>query len=208
MQEHLHQESYARSCREIEKLKRCCHEEGNFSPKKQRKLENFLTQHDQESRTVSLFSCDPDLPSTHVSTFFIKLLLPRVREKPSREVGMLRNTREKMRYLGNVFDRQHARRDPGAFHNDSRILSTSLAVLRTEGIENSGCEEQLQSIPSLCFSVRARRKVSGRHLSLMSMTDHAVGIGTCTLSMTLPSDLPSEVHLQNSLNRKNFRAVS
>ena len=34
---------------------------------------------------------------------------------PSREVGMLRNTRVNMSIPGNVFDRQHARRDPEEF---------------------------------------------------------------------------------------------
>ena len=33
----------------------------------------------------------------------------------------------------------------------------------------------------------------------MSMTNHALGIGTCTQSMTIPSYLPSEMHLQDSL---------
>ena len=80
MKDHLHQESYARSCREIEELKRCCYEEG-LKKKKKRRLEDFLTQHDQESRTVSLFFYDPDLLSSYdIPTFFIKLLLPRVQE--------------------------------------------------------------------------------------------------------------------------------
>ena len=84
------------------------------------------------------------------------LITPR---KPSRDVGMPRNTRENMNIPGNVFDRQHARRDPDELHNDSRNLSMSLASLRTEGIENSGSEEPLQSILLPCFSVRARRKL-------------------------------------------------
>ena len=52
MKNRLHQESNARSCREIEDLKRhCCQEENT---EKQQRLEEFPTQHDQESRTVSL----------------------------------------------------------------------------------------------------------------------------------------------------------
>ena len=44
--------------------------------KKPRRLEEILTQHDQESRTVSLFFYDPDLLSSYdVPTFLIKLLL-------------------------------------------------------------------------------------------------------------------------------------
>ena len=77
--------------------------------------------------------------------------------KRSREVGMPRNTREDMSIPGNVFDCQHIRRDPDELHNDSRNLATSLAILRKEGIENSGSAEPLQSILLPCFSVRAKR---------------------------------------------------
>ena len=71
---------------------------------------------------------------------------------------MLRNTREDMSIPGNVFDRQHAQRDADELHNGSRNLAISLAILRTEGIENGGSEEPLQSILLPCFSVRTRRK--------------------------------------------------
>ena len=60
---------------------------------------------------------------------------------------------------GNVFDCQHARRDPDELHNDSRHLATSSAILKTEGIEKSESEEPLQSIPLPCCSARARKKV-------------------------------------------------
>ena len=53
-------------------------------------------------------------------------------------------------------------------------------ILRKEGIENSGSEEPLQSIPLPCFSERARRKSLDDKISLMSMTTHALGIRTCT----------------------------
>ena len=39
--------------------------------------------------------------------FLVKIQLSRSR-KPSREFGMLRNTRENMSIPGHVFDRQHA----------------------------------------------------------------------------------------------------
>ena len=116
-------------------------------------MEEILTQHDQESRTVSLFLYDPDSPSSFaLPTFLIKLLLLRVQES----LGMPRNTRENMSIPGNVFDRQHARRDPEELHNVSRNLAISLAILRTEGIEKSGSEEPLQSILLPCFSRKAR----------------------------------------------------
>ena len=52
MKDHLHKECYARSCREFEELKRrCCQEENEVT---QQKMHEYSTQHDQESRTVSL----------------------------------------------------------------------------------------------------------------------------------------------------------
>ena len=42
---------------------------------------------------------------------------------------------------------------------------------------------------------------------LVSMTNHAAGIGTCTRSgMTIPRYPSSEMHLGNSLTVRNFRA--
>ena len=64
-----------------------------------------------------------------------------------------------MSIFGNVFARQHARRDPDEVQNDSRHLSTSLAILRREGIDKSGSEEPLQSILLPCFSRKAKEKV-------------------------------------------------
>ena len=43
-------------------------------------------------------------------------------------------------------------------NNDSRNLTTSVAILRKEGIENSGSEEPLQSILLLNFSRKAIEK--------------------------------------------------
>ena len=130
----------------IEELKRSgCQEK---ITEKQWRLEGFPAQHDQESRTVSLFFYDPDLLSS-----YDEALVTSSSRKPSREVGMLRK-HENMSIPGNVFDRQHAQRDSDELHNDPRNLATS-----TEGIEHSGSEEPLQSIPLLCFSVRARRKI-------------------------------------------------
>ena len=67
-----------------------------------------------------------------------------------------------MSILGNVFDCQHARRDHEELHNDSRNLKTSLAILRTEGIEKSESEEPLQSIPLPCYSVRASKSLDSK----------------------------------------------
>ena len=48
--------------------------------------------------------------------------------KPSLEVGMPRNTRENTSIPGNVFDRQHAQRDPEELHNNSRNWATPSGI--------------------------------------------------------------------------------
>ena len=48
--------------------------------------------------------------------------------------------------------------------------------------------------------------MSRRQTSLMSMTNHAVGIGTCTQSMMIPSYLPSEMHLQKFPDQTEFQS--
>ena len=174
---HLHKECYARVCQEIEELKRRCNHEENAA--KERKLEEFVAQQDQESRTVNLLRDqvrrlqdrlefiedsrifqDPDSPSSsgsadvthqaHVSSSSIK---------PSRETRTPRITRADMSIPGDVIDCQPARRDPHELHDISKNLATSSGIPRKEGIEKSGSEEPLQSMPSPCFQVRARKKV-------------------------------------------------
>ena len=139
----------------------------------------IFTQPDQESRTASRLRdqvqrlpellvyiedskifYDPDSLSSYDSACVShQALITSSSRKPSRDIAMLRNTREDMSFPGNVFECQHARRDPDELHNDSRNLATTSAILRTEGIEKSGSEEPLQSIPISCFSKRARQKV-------------------------------------------------
>ena len=61
-------------------------------------------------------------------------------------------------------------------------------IQRRKGIEKSGTEEPLQPIPLPCFSVKAREKGLDDRNCLMSMTNHAAGIGTCNQSsMTIPN---------------------
>ena len=112
-------------------------------------------------------------------------------------------------YSRKRFDLQHAQRDSDELHNDSRTLAISLAILRTEGIENS---EERKTIAINTFTLlfnKKKEKKSRRQISLMSMAHHAVGIETCSQSMTFPSYLSSERHLQNFLVRtENFRAGS
>ena len=109
---------------------------------------------------MSLFFYDPDLLSSYDSTYVPhQALITSSSRKPSREVGMLRNTRENMSITGNVFLIVNMLDEILMNYTiDSRNLAISLAILRTEGIENSGSEEPLQSIPLPCLPVRARRK--------------------------------------------------
>ena len=130
---------------------------------------------------------DLDSPSGYDSTHVPhQALITSSSRKPSHEVGMLRNTRENMSIPGNVFDRQHAQRDPDDFSTIQEIWQhhweslTMSRIVRKEGIENSGSEEPLQSMRLPCFSITARTQMSGRQLSLMSVTNHALGICTCT----------------------------
>ena len=97
-----------------------------------------------------------------------------------------------MSVLGNVFDCQQARRDSDELNNDSRNLATLSGILRKEGIENSGSEEAWETIPLPSFSVRARAKSLNDKNSVMSMTNHAAGTGTCTQSGITPNGI-SEV---------------
>ena len=221
----LHQESYARSCREIEELKRRCYQKENTE--KQRRLEEFPTQHDQESRTVSLLRDqvrrlqerweyiehskifhDPDSPSSCDSAYVShQALISSSYKKTNRESRMQRNTRENMSTPGNVFDCQHARRDPDEFHNDSRNLAISSAILRTEGIEKSEKQRIIANNTfTLLFGKSKGKSLDDRNF-LMSMTNHAAGIGTCTRSgMTIPSHLSGEMHLQKIPDQTEFQS--
>ena len=100
--------------------------------------------YDQESRTVSVFFNDLDFTEQLWRTYDpYQALITSSSRKRSREVGLPRNTRDNMRIPGNVFDRQHARREADELHNDSRNLAISLAILRTERIEKNESEETI-----------------------------------------------------------------
>ena len=108
---------------------------------------------------------------------------------------------------GNVLDFQPARRDPDEMHNTSKNFATSSGILRKEGFEKNGSEEPLRSIPLPCFQVRAREKSLEDRNCPMSMTNHPTGIVTCTQSgVTIPSYPSSQMHLENSLTIRKFRA--
>ena len=77
-------------------------------------------------------------------------------------------------------------------HRQSLMMSRTLT---REEVEKSGSEEPLQSTLISCFSVRTRRKSLDGGKCHMSVTNHAMGIGTCIQGMTIPSYLSSEMHL-------------
>ena len=89
---------------------------------------------------MSLFFYDLDLLSSYDSAFVPhQALITSSSRKPSREIGMLRNTREEMSVPGTVFDCQHARRSKK--FDDFTEYSE-----KTEGIKKSECEEPLFSV--------------------------------------------------------------
>ena len=107
---------------------------------------------------------------------------------------------------GDVFDCQPARRVPEELHNDSRNLATPLGIQRREGIEKSGSEESLQSIPLPCLSTRAKEKSLDHRNCLKSVTHHAAGIRTFSKCMTIPSYPSSEMHLGKFPDHTEFQS--
>ena len=194
----LHQESYARSCQEIEEWKRRCYKEENEVI--QQTFDEYSTQHGREWRTVSLLRDqvgnlqqqldflkdekefhDPD-PSSSSSRSHVPhqpLVTSSTRRKPSHESGVLRNAREDMSFPGGVFACQPARRQNlDEIRNNSTKLATSSRMNRRDGIETSESGEPLQAIPMPCFQGRARVESRDSGDCPMSVTkNHAARIG-------------------------------
>ena len=212
MKDRLHQECYARSCWEIEECLKDVAIKGKYW-KKRKRLEEFPSQHDQESRTMSLFFYDPDSLSSYDVPTFIKLLLPRVQEKPAAKLEC-REIHERIwvfletflifNMLDDILKNYTMIKEIWQHHRETLMMSK---ILRKEGIENSGREELLQSIPLPCFSVRARK--SRRQISLMCMTNHALNIWTCTqVAWQFRVISPPRWICKKSLTKRNFRAES
>ena len=124
-----------------------------------RRWEEFLTQHDQESRTVSLFFYDPDLLSSYdIPTFLIKLLLHRVRKSRAaklecREIHKRRSVFLETFLIVNMLDEN--------LMNFTMIQENWRYHWRfweKKELRIVGAKKPLQSTPLPCFSVRARRK--------------------------------------------------
>ena len=126
MKDHLHQESYARSCRETEELKNAAIRKNYWKTTKIGRISYAAWSGITNSESILLRSWFTEqLWRTYVP--HQTLITPSSR-KSSREVGMPRNTRENMCFPGNVFDRQHARRDPDELYNYSRNLATPSGI--------------------------------------------------------------------------------
>ena len=149
-------------------------------------------QHGRESQTVSLFRDqvrklqeqldflkdekefhDPDSSSSsgrsHVP--HQPLIASSSRRKPSRESGLLRNTREEVSIPGNVFACQLVRQNLGELCNDSGNLATSSRMNRRDGVEKSESRE----------SVQGKSRDSG-DCPMRSTHNHSWCIGTFTQS--------------------------
>ena len=125
---------------------------------------------------------DPNSPSSYDSTNVLhQALIIMSSRKLSCEVGMLPNTREDMSIPGNVFDGQHARRDPDEWHNDSENRRNWEKWERRTIAINTFIE----------FSNRKQDKSLNGGTCPMSMTKNAARIGTCAQGMTIPSCLSS-----------------
>ena len=108
----------------------------------------------------------------------------RSRRKPSREFGLLRDTREKM--SGNAFACQPVWRNPDELHNDSGKLATSSGMNKRDGIGKSDSGKPVQAKPIPCFQ-RARKKSHDSGDCPMSMThNHAAGINNSKWHDKLP----------------------
>ena len=182
----------------------------------------IFTQPDQESRTASRLRdqvrrlpellvffedskifYDPDSPSSYDSAYVShQALITSSSRKPSRDIGMLRNTREEMSIPGNVFECQHARRDPDELHDDSRNLATTSAILRRNWEKWKRRTIAIDTF-SLLFEKSKTKSLDGGKCPV-SMTNHTVGIGTCTQGMAIPSYLSSEMHLQKFPDQTKF----
>ena len=125
MRRHLHQESEARNCQEIEELKRrCCQE---VIAARQQKLDELNAQQNQDSfqdqvRRLqerqefiehSRIFQDPDSPCSYGSTPIThQARIASSSRKPSREARTPRITRTDMSISGDAHDCQPARCDP------------------------------------------------------------------------------------------------
>ena len=106
-----------------------------------------------------------------------------------------------------TFLTRHARRDSDEFHNDSRSLAISLALLRTEGIGNGGSERTIAiSTFTFLFSESEEKKPGRQKISCVCDWPCRGYWDLYSSGMTIPSDLPSEIHLQKFADKEEFQS--
>ena len=134
MKDHVHQECYARSCREIEEMRRSCYQEGKYwKTTKIGRISCAAWSGITNSEAILLRSwLAEQLRQTNVPH---QALITSSSRKPGREVGMPRNARENMSIPGNVFDCQHVRRYSDELYNDSRKMATPSGI--ADDVEDS-----------------------------------------------------------------------
>ena len=196
MKNRLHQECYARSCQEFEELKRSCIQEANTSI--QQRLKEFIMQDDKESRTVSLFLNDPDILSSYeVLTFFIKLLLLRVRESRAakmecREIHETVWVFQETFYIVNMLDE--------IVMNYTMTQKIGGIIGDSENRRNWEKWKRRTSAVNTLFLFLGKSKTKrSRRWKASNVYDWPCrGYWSCIQGMTIPSYLSLEMHLQKN----------
>ena len=134
-----------------------------------------------------------------VLTFNIKLLSPRVPESlaANRECSEIH---ERIREFLETFLIVN-------LHNTQNIWQHHREFREEKELRKVGAKNHCNQYLFTCFSVRAREKCPDDKNCLMSMTNHAAGIGTCTQGgMTIPSHPSSEMRLGKSPDHTEFHS--
>ena len=161
-----------------------------------RRCEEYLTQHDQESRKVSLFFCDPDSLSIYdIAMFLIKLLLHRVRKNRAAKLEC-REIHERMWVfletflIVNMLDEILIN-----YTMIQKIWRYHWRFWEKKELRIVGAKKPLQSTPLPCFSVRARRKrLDDKQVLCLWLTMPGY-LDLYSSGLTIPSHLHSDLHL-------------
>ena len=196
--------------------------------KKQRRLEE-TTQHDQESRTVSLLRgqvrrlqerskhiedskiwYDLDSPSSYDSTHVPhQALITSSSRKPEREVGMQRNTRENMSIPGHVFLIVNML--------DEILMNYTMIQEIWRHHRRFREEKELRKVRAkihckqyLYLAFRYRQRKKSRRQELSYVYDWPCRVFGLVLKVAWHFQVISfsEVHLKKSLTKRNFKAGS
>ena len=184
MKNRLHQGT--RSCQELEELKRSCKDWKNFPCSTTRNHERWV-------RAV-----------VTATTFFTKLLLPRVQESLAAKLECCEIHEKMWVFLETFLMSTCSTRSwwiTQWFTKFGDIMGYS------ENRRNwDKCERRAIAIITfiLFLSERKTKSLSGRKCPVF-VTNHAVGIGTSIQGMTIPSYLSSKMHLQKFPDQTKFQ---